>query len=203
MTIAADCMNEFNAHNMDTIGLTQQVNFVLCVFEFDVETNKASDILFRTLLVVKHQMAVVSSILRKRCYLFWTIRILGNVTENRINRLGIGAFSKFYMIAHHPIIVCSQYDKTRLLMLWIASSEGQVDEEKKQNLLAHARLDQEYKDAIDNLSLLGVQLSKSANKQGEKSKKEKKKQDSSQEVPFDLSRYVPVVKRVSEVSTIW
>lgn len=87
-------------------------------------------------------------------------------------------------------------------MLWISSSEGQVDEEKKQNLLAHARLDQEYKDAIDNLSLLGVQLSKSANKQGEKSKKEKKKQDSSQEVPFDLSRYVPVVKRVSEVSII-
>jgi syntaxin-binding protein 1 len=87
-------------------------------------------------------------------------------------------------------------------MLWIASSEGQVDEDKKQNLLAHARLDQEYKDAIDNLSLLGVQLSKSANKQGEKSKKEKKKQDSAQEVPFDLSRYVPVVKRVSEVSVV-
>jgi syntaxin-binding protein 1 len=105
-------------------------------------------------------------------------------------------------IAHCQFIICSQYDKTRLLMLWISSSEGQVDEEKKQNLLAHARLDQEYKDAIDNLSLLGVQLSKSANKQGEKSKKEKKKQDSSQEVPFDLSRYVPVVKRVSEVSII-
>lgn len=84
-------------------------------------------------------------------------------------------------------------------MLWMASSEGQVDDDKKQNLLAHARLDQEYKDAIENLSLLGVQLSKSANKQGEKSKKNKKKVDSNQDVPFDLSRYVPVVKRVSEV----
>ncbi|KAM3584082.1 syntaxin binding protein 1 [Umbelopsis sp. WA50703] len=92
----------------------------------------------------------------------------------------------------------SQYDKTRLLMLWMASFEGQVDDDQKQNLLAHARLDQEYKDAIDNLSLLGVQLSKSANKQGEKSKKNKKKRENTQDVPFDLSRYVPVVKRVCE-----
>ncbi|KAJ2961915.1 hypothetical protein NQZ79_g2914 [Umbelopsis isabellina] len=86
----------------------------------------------------------------------------------------------------------------RLLMLWMASFEGQVDDDQKQNLLAHARLDQEYKDAIDNLSLLGVQLSKSANKQGEKSKKSKKKRENTQDVPFDLSRYVPVVKRVCE-----
>lgn len=84
-------------------------------------------------------------------------------------------------------------------MLWMASFEGQVDDDQKQNMLAHARLDQEYKDAIDNLSLLGVQLSKSANKQGEKSKKSKKKRENTQDVPFDLSRYVPVVKRVCEV----
>ncbi|KAI9289574.1 Sec1-like protein [Umbelopsis sp. AD052] len=145
MTIAADCMNEFNGHNLDTIGLTQQN--LACG-----ETPDGGSL--------KH------------------------IEEEML-----------------PVLddpYTSQYDKTRLLMLWIASSEGQVDEDKKQNLLAHARLDQEYKDAIDNLSLLGVQLSKSANKQGEKSKKEKKKQDSSQEVPFDLSRYVPVVKRVSE-----
>ncbi|CAO3667744.1 unnamed protein product [Umbelopsis ramanniana] len=145
MTIAADCMNEFNAHNMDTIGLTQQ----------NLACGETPD----------------------------------------------GGSLKHIEDEMLPVLddpYTSQYDKTRLLMLWISSSEGQVDEEKKQNLLAHARLDQEYKDAIDNLSLLGVQLSKSANKQGEKSKKEKKKQDSSQEVPFDLSRYVPVVKRVSE-----
>lgn len=87
-------------------------------------------------------------------------------------------------------------------MLWMASSEGQVDDDKKQKLLAHARLDQEYKEALDNLSLLGVQLSKSANKQGEKSKKNKKAIDPHQDVPYDLSRYVPVVKRVSEVCVL-
>ncbi|KAH8549756.1 Sec1-like protein [Umbelopsis sp. PMI_123] len=145
MTIAADCMNEFNTHNLDTIGLTQQN--LACGETPDGDS-------------IKH------------------------IEEEML-----------------PVLddpYTSQYDKTRLLMLWIASSEGQVDEDKKQNLLAHARLDQDYKEAIENLSLLGVQLSKSANKQGEKSKKEKKKQDSSQEVPYDLSRYVPVVKRVSE-----
>ncbi|KAG0189218.1 vacuolar sorting protein VPS33/slp1 [Apophysomyces sp. BC1034] len=94
----------------------------------------------------------------------------------------------------------SQMIKTRLIMLWIATSD-KVDTEELQLLLAHARLDQEYKDAIENLSLLGVQLSKSANKQGEKTKKDKKKRESvasQQDVPFDLSRYVPVVKRVVE-----
>ncbi|KAI9303791.1 Sec1-like protein [Cunninghamella echinulata] len=94
----------------------------------------------------------------------------------------------------------SQMIKTRLILLWIATSD-KVDPEELQLLLAHARLDQEYKDAIDNLALLGVQLSKSANRTGQKSKKEKKKRESTtnpNDVPFDLSRYVPVVKRVVE-----
>lgn len=93
-----------------------------------------------------------------------------------------------------------QMIKTRLIMLWIATSD-QIDPDELQLLMAHARLDQEYKDAIDNLSLLGVQLSKSANRTGQKSKKEKKKRESlinPNDVPFDLSRYVPVVKRVVE-----
>lgn len=87
-------------------------------------------------------------------------------------------------------------------MLWLATTD-KVDPEKLDLLLAHARLDKQYKDAIENLSYLGVQLSKSANKQGEKSKRHRKKHESitsTQDVPFDLSRYVPVVKRVVEVS---
>ncbi|KAI8337909.1 Sec1-like protein [Chlamydoabsidia padenii] len=94
----------------------------------------------------------------------------------------------------------SQMIKTRLILLWIATSD-KVDADELQLLMAHARLDQEYKDAIDNLSLLGVQLSKSANRTGQKAKKEKKKRESvtnPNDVPFDLSRYVPVVKRVVE-----
>ncbi|CAO3675534.1 unnamed protein product [Umbelopsis vinacea] len=151
MTIAADCMAEFNSHNLDAIGLIQQN--LACGETPDGESIKHID---EDMLPILDDPYV-------------------RVDENY-----------------------SQTDKTRLLMLWMASSEGQVDDDKKQNLLAHARLDQEYKDAIENLSLLGVQLSKSANKQGEKSKKNKKKVDSNQDVPFDLSRYVPVVKRVSE-----
>lgn len=97
----------------------------------------------------------------------------------------------------------SQAIKTRLIMIWFATCD-KVDPDELELLLAHARLDKKYKDAIDNLSLLGVQLSKSANKQGEKSSRwHRKKRESvvnqQQDVPFDLSRYVPIVKRVVEV----
>jgi syntaxin-binding protein 1 len=92
----------------------------------------------------------------------------------------------------------SQMVKTRLILLWIATSDT-VDPEDLETLLAVARLEQEYKDAIENIKLLGVQLSKSANRQGKKTKKERKKKvNPQQEVPFDLSRYVPVVKRIVE-----
>ncbi|KAG2229863.1 hypothetical protein INT48_005139 [Thamnidium elegans] len=87
--------------------------------------------------------------------------------------------------------------KARLILLWIATSDT-VDPEDLESLLSVARLEQEYKDAIENIRLLGVQLSKSANRQGQKTKKGKKKKNIQQEVPFDLSRYVPVVKRIAE-----
>ncbi|KAI7907869.1 Sec1-like protein [Cokeromyces recurvatus] len=93
----------------------------------------------------------------------------------------------------------SQMIKARLILLWIVSSDS-VDPEDLETLLAVARLEQEYKDAIENIKLLGVQLSKSANRLGKKMKKQerttKKKQED--DVPFDLSRYVPVVKRIVE-----
>ncbi|KAI8146412.1 Sec1-like protein [Fennellomyces sp. T-0311] len=96
----------------------------------------------------------------------------------------------------------SQLIKTRLIMLWFATCE-KVDPEQLELLLAHARLDKKYKESIDNLSYVGVQLSKSASKQGEKSSRwHRKKRESiasaQEDVPFDLSRYVPVVKRVAE-----
>ncbi|KAI9254549.1 Sec1-like protein [Phascolomyces articulosus] len=93
--------------------------------------------------------------------------------------------------------------KARLIMLWFATCD-KVDPEQLELLLAHARLDKQHKDAIDNMSYLGVQLSKSASKQGEKSSRwHRKKRESvaatpQDDVPFDLSRYVPVVKRVAE-----
>ncbi|KAI8639642.1 Sec1-like protein [Parasitella parasitica] len=88
--------------------------------------------------------------------------------------------------------------KARLILLWIATSDT-VDPNNLEQLLSVARLNQTYKDAIENIKLLGVQLSKSATLQGRKMKKSlKKKVNPQQEVPFDLSRYVPVVKRIME-----
>ncbi|KAI9319965.1 Sec1-like protein [Dichotomocladium elegans] len=96
----------------------------------------------------------------------------------------------------------SQMTKARLIMIWFATRD-KVDKEDLTLLLSHARLDKEHKDAIENLSLLGVQHGKSAGKQGEKSSRwhKKHKRESTpaqQDVPFDLSRYVPIVKRVAE-----
>ncbi|KAI9474083.1 MAG: Sec1-like protein [Benjaminiella poitrasii] len=93
----------------------------------------------------------------------------------------------------------SQMVKARLILLWIASSDS-VDSEDLESLLAVARLEQEYKDAIENIKLLGVQLSKSANRLGKKMKRLERSLRKRQEddVPFDLSRYVPVVKRIVE-----
>ncbi|RUS23871.1 Sec1-like protein, partial [Jimgerdemannia flammicorona] len=90
----------------------------------------------------------------------------------------------------------SSIDKVRLLMLHTITQEGPKAEEERRDLLAHARLDSASKEALDNLSLLGVQLSKSANRSGEKTKKKKPNKD--EQVPYDVSRYVPIVKRVIE-----
>ncbi|KAI9022176.1 Sec1-like protein [Phycomyces nitens] len=147
MTIASECMSEFNKQNLETIGLLEQ----------NMACGETPD---------------------------------GNVPKNLVEELT-------------PILddpYTSEKIKARLIMLWIATSDT-VNPEDLQHLLSHARVDQECKDAIENLSLLGVQLSKSANKEGEKTKKNKKKHESTasqEEVPFDLSRYVPVVKRVTE-----
>ncbi|RUS18043.1 Sec1-like protein [Endogone sp. FLAS-F59071] len=91
----------------------------------------------------------------------------------------------------------SQIDKIRLLMLHTITQEGSSAESERRDLLAHARLDAASKEALDNLSLLGVQLSRSANKSGDKGKK-KKKPNKDEQVPYDVSRYVPIVKRVIE-----
>lgn len=93
----------------------------------------------------------------------------------------------------------SQIDKIRLLMLHTITQEGPSAESERRDLLAHARLDLASKEALDNISLLGVQLSKSANKSGDKGKK-KKMPNKDEQVPYDVSRYVPIVKRVIEVS---
>ncbi|KAI8978547.1 Sec1-like protein [Pilobolus umbonatus] len=144
ITMANECMNQFERQNLETIGTLEQ--------------NMACGVTPE-----------------------------GDETKNMVEDL--------IPILDDPIT--SEMIKTRLILLWIATSD-EVDPEDLANLLSFARLSQKYKDAIENISLLGVKLSKSANKQGQKAKKNKKKKDVQQDVPYDLSRYVPIVKRIVE-----
>lgn len=93
-------------------------------------------------------------------------------------------------------------DKARLLMLYIISKEGGIFEDDKHKLLEHARLPPELRAAVNNLSLLGVQLTRERRKPGEKSlrkKKERRRGARDEEMPYELSRYVPVLKKTMEV----
>ena len=140
---------------------------------------------------MKLRTRVARNTLLMNSYQFWMIHTQGKQHFVYMSR----AYNFFYI---------SQLIKTRLIMLWFATCE-KVDPDELELLLAHARLDKKYKESIDNLSYVGVQLSKSASKQGEKSSRwHRKKRESiasaQEDVPFDLSRYVPVVKRVAEAS---
>lgn len=97
----------------------------------------------------------------------------------------------------------SQIDKVRLLMLYILSKDGLFDDDKRK-LLWHAKLQKEYWNAIDNLKLLGVQVTRPRQKPGEKSlrkKKDRKRTPREEEAPYELSRYVPTIKRIMKVRT--
>jgi syntaxin-binding protein 1 len=110
-----------------------------------------------------------------------------------------GSWTKYLLKHSHINYSTSDLVKVRLILLWIATSD-KINQDELQELLSHARLSQDHKVAIENIALLGVQLSKTANKQGQRIKKNRKPSLKKQEVPFDLSRYVPVVKRIAEVT---
>ncbi|KAJ3291694.1 vacuolar sorting protein VPS33/slp1, partial [Blyttiomyces sp. JEL0837] len=101
------------------------------------------------------------------------------------------------------------YDKLRLLMLYVIAQEGIQDSDRKR-LLEAAKLSLEDSQALTNLNYMGVKLSaadkkKKAN-QGKYSyygrtmerRKKKKKKGAEDELPYDLSRYVPLAKYVIE-----
>lgn len=93
-------------------------------------------------------------------------------------------------------------DKARLLMLYIISKEGGIFEDDKHKLLEHARLPPELRAAVNNLSLLGVKVTRERQKPGEKSlrkKKDRRRGPRNEEMPYELSRYVPVLKKIMEV----
>jgi syntaxin-binding protein 1 len=90
------------------------------------------------------------------------------------------------------------FDKLRLLMIYIISQEGIKDTDRKR-LMELAKLNNNDQSAISNLRYLGVTLlkgSKIKNKQKIKEKSKKKQRDDAP--PFELSRYVPLLKQIIE-----
>lgn len=84
-------------------------------------------------------------------------------------------------------------------MLYIIWKEGGIFEDDKRKLIEHAKLKGEYRDAVNNLPLIGVKLTRI--RRPEKSsflKKRKQKKNKDEETPYELSRYVPVLKKVME-----
>ncbi|KAI9273019.1 Sec1-like protein [Phascolomyces articulosus] len=93
----------------------------------------------------------------------------------------------------------SPADKARLLMLYIISKENGIFEDDKHKLLEHAKLKGEFRDAVNNLNLLGVQITKQRRKAGEKSSRKRKDRKRQQdETPYELSRYIPQLKKVMD-----
>jgi syntaxin-binding protein 1 len=92
------------------------------------------------------------------------------------------------------------YIKIRLLMLYIIGKDGVKDEDRRQ-LVDHANISSEEIQAITNLALLGIQLSrstKSPSKSPSKTNKKKKIGDREDDVSFELSRYSPYLKTVMQ-----
>ncbi|KAI8066984.1 Sec1-like protein [Gilbertella persicaria] len=93
----------------------------------------------------------------------------------------------------------SPVDKARLLMLYIIWKEGGIFEDDKRKLLEHAKLKGELRDAIHNLPLIGVKLTRI--RKPERSsflKKRRQRRSKDEETPYELSRYIPILKKVME-----
>lgn len=95
----------------------------------------------------------------------------------------------------------SNADKVRIIALYIMYCEGVNDEDKKR-LFQHARLSLHEMEAVNNLTLLGVQIAKDPNQSsawdGWFRNKGKRRQQPTGENEYELSRYQPLVKLMIE-----
>ena len=97
-----------------------------------------------------------------------------------------------------------------MLMIYIIAYEGIQDMERRR-LLENAKLSLEETQAINNLGIIGVKLSNTNNTKKEVGRYtywgshfldvKKGKQEGKES--YDLSRYVPLVKRVMEVFNLF
>ncbi|CAO3657362.1 unnamed protein product [Mucor hiemalis] len=128
---------------------------------------------------------------------------VGNLEQNMVTgETSDGETPKTIVLDMVPLLDdphVSQADKARLLMLYIIWKEGGIFEDDKRKLIEHAKLRGEYRDAVNNLPLIGVKLTRLRSK--EKSsflKKRKQKKNKDEESPYELSRYVPTLKKVMD-----
>lgn len=104
---------------------------------------------------------------------------------------------KNVIVRLHPILSdpsVSKEDKMRLLILYIISQEGIKDQDRKR-LMELAKISLQEQATIANISSLGVTLNKGA-KGKSKKKDTKKKKRHGDDVPFELSRYVPMLSTI-------
>lgn len=105
----------------------------------------------------------------------------GKAVKNAINEL--------FPLLSDPDI--SKDEKMRLLMLYVISQGGVKDQDRKR-LMDLAKVSIQDQKAIANLFHLGVTINK-----GKKAKKDtKKKKKRREDVPYELSRFVPNLKEV-------
>jgi syntaxin-binding protein 1 len=91
-------------------------------------------------------------------------------------------------------------NKTRLLMIYLTTESAQPTDRNFAKLLDKARLGREERQLVENLAILRStldELGESEVQQWER-KDKKNKKNKSEEVPYAVSRYVPVVKRLVE-----
>ncbi|KAJ3179267.1 vacuolar sorting protein VPS33/slp1 [Gaertneriomyces sp. JEL0708] len=96
-------------------------------------------------------------------------------------------------------------DKLRLLMLYIIAQNG-IEDDERRRLLGYARLTLEESQAITNLNYLAVRLTKSKEKKimdergkytyHAHNKVKKQKSKSNDDMPYDLSRWTPILKTI-------
>lgn len=86
-------------------------------------------------------------------------------------------------------------DKVRLLMLFIISQDGMKDTDRVR-MMKYAKLSTEDQSIIANLGFLGVTLTKKVVRDKKKQKHKKNPAPMSDEVPYELSRFVPRIKGV-------
>ena len=97
----------------------------------------------------------------------------------------------------HINLTHSNWDKVRIISLYIIHREGVPDEDRRR-LFQHAQLSANEMDAVNNLVYLGVKVVKSSNDRD--NRKRLKFKSSGGEGEYDLSRYKPAVKSMLEVS---